>query len=105
MNIIIDEPVKIHQDNQSTIAIATNPVHHQRVKHMDVRAHFTREHLEKKNIELIYCPTDYMLADIFTKALPAATHRRLMGLMGMRSLADLKGESPILANRLVHLGY
>jgi hypothetical protein len=103
LNILVSEPIIINQDNQSTMAIATNPIQHQRVKHMDVRVHFIREHIEKKGIALVYCPTELMIADALTKALPAATHQRLIGLMGMRSLADLQGQSPYPATELIHL--
>nr|GEY87676.1 retrovirus-related Pol polyprotein from transposon TNT 1-94 [Tanacetum cinerariifolium] len=53
------------------IAISCNPVQHSRTKHIDVRYHFIKEHMEKGTIELYFVKTDYQLADIFTKALPA----------------------------------
>jgi hypothetical protein len=48
-------PMNFNQDNQSSIAIAMNPIHHQRVRHMDVKVHFLRNHIENQNIKLIYC--------------------------------------------------
>nr|GEW19447.1 retrovirus-related Pol polyprotein from transposon TNT 1-94 [Tanacetum cinerariifolium] len=53
-----------------TIAISCNPVQHSRTKHIAVRYHFIKEHVEKGTIELYFVKTDYQLADIFTKALP-----------------------------------
>nr|GEW09710.1 hypothetical protein [Tanacetum cinerariifolium] len=54
----------------SAIAISYNPVQHSRKKHIAVRYHFIKEHVEKGTIELYFVKTDYQLADIFTKALP-----------------------------------
>nr|GEZ60317.1 retrovirus-related Pol polyprotein from transposon TNT 1-94 [Tanacetum cinerariifolium] len=54
-----------------SIAISCNPVQHSRTKHIGVCYHFIKEHVEKGTIELYFVKTDYQLADIFTKALPA----------------------------------
>ena len=56
-------------DNTSAIAIAHNPVHHAKSKHISVRHHFIRDHVEKKDILLEYVQTENQLADIFTKPL------------------------------------
>ncbi|GJX37972.1 retrovirus-related pol polyprotein from transposon TNT 1-94 [Tanacetum coccineum] len=37
-------------------------------KHIDIRFHFIKEHVEKGVIELYFVNTEYQLADIFTKA-------------------------------------
>lgn len=88
LSFATNNPTVIHQDNKSTIAIAYNPIHHQRIKHIDIRAHFLRQHLSDKKIELTYCPTEDMIADVLTKPLPQAQHHRLSRLMGMTSLTD-----------------
>nr|GEX68775.1 copia protein [Tanacetum cinerariifolium] len=63
--------IPIYYDSKSAIAISCNPVQHLRTKHISVRYHFIKEHVEKGTIELYFVKTDYQLADIFTKALPA----------------------------------
>ena len=57
-------------DNKSAIAIAKNPVSHERSKHISIKYHFIREAQEKGEIQLHYCQTGEQLAAIFTKALP-----------------------------------
>ena len=94
LSISMDGPTKIMEDNQSTIAIANNPIHHQRVKHLDVKSHFLRDHITKGDVELVYCPTGDQIADLLTKALPAAQHWKLLSLLGMRSQGDLDGTAP-----------
>nr|GEY83242.1 copia protein [Tanacetum cinerariifolium] len=63
--------IPIYYDSKSAIAISCNPVQHSRTKHIAVHYHFIKEHVEKGTIELYFVKTDYQLADIFTKSLPA----------------------------------
>nr|GEU48312.1 retrovirus-related Pol polyprotein from transposon TNT 1-94 [Tanacetum cinerariifolium] len=62
--------IPIYCDLKSAIAISCNPVQHSRTKHIAVRYHFIKEHVEKGTIELYFVKTDYQLTDLFTKALP-----------------------------------
>ncbi|GJS62211.1 hypothetical protein Tco_0656995, partial [Tanacetum coccineum] len=55
---------------QSAIAISCNPVQHSKTKHIDIRYHFIKEHVEKGTVEIYFVGTEYQLADLFTKALP-----------------------------------
>ncbi|TPX54919.1 hypothetical protein PhCBS80983_g05689 [Powellomyces hirtus] len=64
------QPTTIYEDNQSCISPAMNPVHHARTKHIDIRHHFIRDHVDKE-IHLEYLPTADMVADSLTKTLPA----------------------------------
>nr|GFA69357.1 hypothetical protein [Tanacetum cinerariifolium] len=79
--------IPIYCDSKSAIAISCNPVQHSRIKHIAVRYHFIMEHIEKGTIELYFVKTDYQLADIFTKALPADRFNYLVRRLGMRSLS------------------
>nr|GEW87662.1 retrovirus-related Pol polyprotein from transposon TNT 1-94 [Tanacetum cinerariifolium] len=69
--------VPIFCDNTNAIAISNNPVLHSRTKHIDIRYHFIRDHILKGYIELHFFPTEYQLADIFTKPLDEPTFTRL----------------------------
>jgi hypothetical protein len=76
-------PRIINVDNQGTIALAENPIHHARTKHLDIQLQFVRDSIENGTVELRYCPTDEMLADLMTKALARERHGRLCELIGM----------------------
>ena len=67
-------PTLIAEDNQGAIAIAENPgMHRSRTKHVAVDVHFIQAEIEaNKTIQLVYCQTLKMVADILTKALPYA---------------------------------
>ena len=80
----------IHEDNMSVIAIAKNPIHHGRVKHVEIKTSFIRENIQAESIKLVYCPTELMIADLFTKPLLAGQHVALVERMGMRRLSKLR---------------
>ncbi|GJR76785.1 hypothetical protein Tco_0089150 [Tanacetum coccineum] len=54
---IIYKKVPIFCDNTSAIAILNNLVLHLRTKHIDIRYHFIRDHVLKRDIELHFIPT------------------------------------------------
>ena len=78
------EAVTIHCDNKSAIAIAKNPVHHGRTKHIAIRHHFIREAIENEEVQLNFCKTNNQVADIFTKALKHDDFKRLRGILGVQ---------------------
>ena len=73
----------IYEDSQGAIALAHNPEHHARTKHVDVRYHFVRDYVENGTIRLEYCPTKEMVADALTKPLPKGRHDELIKRMGL----------------------
>ena len=79
-------PTVILEDNQSAIAMAKNPQFHGRSKHIDIKHHFIRERVSEKEIDLTYCPTDEMVADMLTKGLNKQQFAILRQRAGMRSL-------------------
>jgi len=68
----LTSPTTLFCDNQAAIALTHDNQYHPRTKHIDVRYHWIRWVVEKGSIRLIYCPTDDMVADVLTKALPSA---------------------------------
>ncbi|GJX00548.1 integrase, catalytic region, zinc finger, CCHC-type containing protein [Tanacetum coccineum] len=62
--------IPIYYDSQSAITISCNPVQDSRTKHINIRYHFIKEHVEKGTIELYFVGTEYQLVDLFTKGLP-----------------------------------
>ncbi|GKE16698.1 retrovirus-related pol polyprotein from transposon TNT 1-94 [Tanacetum coccineum] len=80
------DKMPMYCDSKAAIAISCNPVQHSRTKHIDVRYHFIKEHVEKGIVELFFVGTEYQLADLFTKALPEDRFKYLVRRLGMRCL-------------------
>ncbi|GKB79684.1 hypothetical protein Tco_0946579 [Tanacetum coccineum] len=78
--------IPLYCNNKSVIALCCNNVQHSRSKHIDIRHHFIREQVEKGVVELYFVRTEYLLADIFTKALPRVRFEFIRPWLGMRSL-------------------
>ncbi|GJW84656.1 hypothetical protein Tco_0157801 [Tanacetum coccineum] len=85
--------IPMYYDSKSAIAISCNPVQHSRTKHIDIRYHFIKEHVEKGTVELYFVGTEYQLADLFTKALPKERFEYLVHRIGMRCMTPTQLES------------
>jgi len=82
----IDEPSTLFSDNQSAIALTQDHQYHARSKHIDIRYHFIRWMVDNGTLHLVYCPTDDMIADTLTKALPSAKVKHFAAELGLRPL-------------------
>ncbi|KAI5329168.1 hypothetical protein L3X38_028565 [Prunus dulcis] len=78
-------------DNTSAIAMAKNPVFHQKSRHISRKFHFIREAIQAKEIELIYCKSEDQIADILTKALSKDRFVYLRNLLGVKTVKGLEG--------------
>ncbi|GJZ87591.1 retrovirus-related pol polyprotein from transposon TNT 1-94 [Tanacetum coccineum] len=76
--------IPMYCDNKSAIALSCNYVQHSRSKHIDIRFHFIKEHVENEVIELYFVNTEYQLANNFTKALARERIEFLINKLGMR---------------------
>ena len=70
------EPTLIFSDNQSALAIGQSKQYHQHSKYFCLRHHYICEKVTKGAIKVQYCPTNKMIADIFTKGLPKLRHEQ-----------------------------
>ncbi|GJY35497.1 hypothetical protein Tco_0420875 [Tanacetum coccineum] len=77
--------IPMYCDNKSAIVLCCNNVQHSRSKHIDIRFHFSKEHVENWVMELYFVNTEYQLADIFTKALAKERIEFLINKLGMQS--------------------
>ena len=68
-NQINEDSVIMYEDNQSCLKLIENEKMNQRTKHIDVKYHFAKSLKESGIVEFINCPTEDMVADLFTKPL------------------------------------
>jgi hypothetical protein len=87
------ERVPLMCDNTSVISVVKNPVFHKKMRHIERRHHFLRDHVENGDIEMRYIDTERQLADIFTKPLDSSRFADLRGaLVFTIHMAWFKGE-------------
>jgi hypothetical protein len=61
----------VYCDNISAVYLSTNPVQHQRTKHVEIDLHFVHDQVAFGKVRVLHVPTSSQYADIFTKGLPS----------------------------------
>lgn len=79
----IDEPIVVHEDNQSTIRIAEDCRDHGRLKHVDTKYHFLKDLIHQGVLKIKFVGTSEQQADIMTKGLPPSPFKHLRSLLGL----------------------
>jgi hypothetical protein len=97
--VTTDQPMLILTDNQGAMALAKNPNHHQRSKHIDVRYHYVRQQVARRTIRLDYVATAHQAADQLTKPLGKPQHDHCIAAMGIRS-SSAHESSPLRVHTL-----
>ncbi|KAJ4722910.1 Retrovirus-related Pol polyprotein from transposon TNT 1-94 [Melia azedarach] len=82
-----EKPTKIYVDNKSAMALAKNPVFHDRSKHIDTRYHYIRECITRNDVHMEYVKSQDQIADIFTKPLKQEDFIRLRNSLGVIRLS------------------
>lgn len=59
----------IYCDNVSAVYMSSNPVQHQRTKHIEIDIHFVRDKVAIGHVRVLHVPSSSQYADIFTKGL------------------------------------
>jgi hypothetical protein len=62
----------IYCDNVSIAYLSTNPIQHQRTKHVEIDLHFIREHVAISDVRFLHVLMTSLFTDIFTKGLPTS---------------------------------
>jgi len=60
----------VYCDNVSAVYMTANPVHHRRMKHIEIDIHFVRDKVSLGQVRVLHVPSSHQFADIMTKGLP-----------------------------------
>ncbi|GJS39342.1 ribonuclease H-like domain-containing protein [Tanacetum coccineum] len=94
----------VYCDNVSAVYLSSNPVQHQRTKHIEIDIHFVRDLVAMGHIRVLHVPSRYQYADIFTKGLPTALFDEFRSSLSVRSsLAPTAGGSWFLWSLILRL--
>jgi hypothetical protein len=77
LNFTCPKPYTLYTDSQACMHIANTESKLGKVRHVEIRYHLVRCLVIAGDIRLIYCITEDMIADIFTKIVAGAQDKRL----------------------------
>jgi len=77
------EATTLFSDNQAAITLTRDHQYHARTKHIDVCYHWIHWVIKQGSLCLVYCPTEDMVADALTKALPSAKVKHFATGLGL----------------------
>ncbi|EXC25624.1 ABC transporter C family member 2 [Morus notabilis] len=90
----------LYCDNKAAVSIAHNPVHHDRMKHVEVDRHFIKEKIDNVSFCMTYIPTKEQTADILTKSLHKPNFEDLVFNNCIKQ--ELQGKTRLLVTNQLH---
>ena len=72
----------------SSVYMSSNPIQHQRTKHIEIDLHFVRERVATGDVRVLHVPTTSQYADIFTMRLPSPVFNEFRSSLNVCGAAD-----------------
>ena len=72
---------EIQSDNQPALYSLKTKLSHSKSRHIKIQCHYVKDLIRDGEVHFKYCPTEDMVADLFTKALPASQFERLTSIL------------------------
>ncbi|GJV81975.1 ribonuclease H-like domain-containing protein [Tanacetum coccineum] len=74
----------VYCDNVSDVYLSSNPVQHQRTKHIEIDIHFVHDLVAAGQVRVLHVSSRYPYADIFTKGLPSTLFEEFRTSLSVR---------------------
>jgi hypothetical protein len=75
----------VYCDNVSAVYLSTNPIQHQRTKHVEIDLHFVWERVAIGDVRVLHVPMTSQFTDIFTKGLPTSVFSEFRSSLNIHS--------------------
>jgi hypothetical protein len=73
-------------DNISSLHLSAHKDNHKKTKHIQIKYHYIRQHVEDKLVKLLYINTGYNVADCMTKTLDGTTFSKMFRVLFPRKI-------------------
>ena len=78
----IEATSTLRGDNQSSLLVATTPgKHRSSLRHLELHAFQVKDFVDNGEIDVVWCPGDDCIADVYTKAVDTAKFKRFSSLL------------------------
>jgi hypothetical protein len=94
LHALLTKNTLVYCDNVSAVYLSTNPIQHQRTKHVEIDLHFVREHVAISDVRVLHEPTTSQSTDILTKSLPTSLFTDIL-MKGLPTSLFLKFRSNV----------
>lgn len=88
------KPIQLLVDKKSAISLSKKSMCHRRSKHIETKFHLMRDQVSKGKLELVHCPTEEQVTNIFTKITQTKHIRKTQKFVGISTFrkSRFKGE-------------
>ena len=78
----IEQTSTLRGDNQSSLLVATTPgKHRSSLRHLELHAFQVKDFVDNGEIDVVWCPGDDCIADVYTKAVDTTKFKRFSSLL------------------------
>ncbi|GKA91067.1 ribonuclease H-like domain-containing protein [Tanacetum coccineum] len=84
LHALLTTATLVYCDNVNAVYLSTNPVQHQRTKHIEIDIHFVQDYVASGQDRVLHVPSRFQYADIFTKGLPSALFLEFRSSLNVR---------------------
>nr|GEW08822.1 ribonuclease H-like domain-containing protein [Tanacetum cinerariifolium] len=84
LHTLLSSVMLVFCDNVSAVYLSSNPIQHQRTKHIEIDIHFVRDLVATGQVRALHVHSRYQFKDIFTKGLPTALFEEFHSNLSVR---------------------